>query len=131
MAATVRQRLSHAGTVGLVAAMIVVAAQYFIALPVGDQPPWLAMLAAILVAPSAYVIVPIRDPIEHWLQMEFGSTTIVEASTPFGPAFRMGTEELLVVALGSILIFGIVAYLAEGVTEMIGEGTSGAAIRPR
>lgn len=119
MATTVRQRVSHAGTVGLAAAALVVAAQYFVGLPVGNQPSWLATMVASLVAPSAYVVLPIRDPIEYWLQMEFGTGTLMEATTPFGPALRAGTEDLLLIAFGTIVMFGIVAYLAEGVQEML------------
>ena len=35
-----RERASHAGVVGLVAAVLAVATQYFVALPVGNQPSW-------------------------------------------------------------------------------------------
>jgi hypothetical protein len=121
MATAFRRRLAHAGLVGIFAAGFAVATQYLIAMPVGDQPDWLAMLAMIAMAPSAYVIVPLREPLEQWLQMELGNTAVVEASTPFGPAFRIGTEEMLLVALGTIIMVGLVAYLAEGVQEMLAE----------
>lgn len=121
MATAFRRRLTHAALVGICAAVVAVAAQYFIAMPVGDQPGWLAMLAIIAIAPSAYIIVPLRDPIEQWLQVQLGSGTLVEAATPFGPAFRMGTEDMLLVAFGTIVMVGIVAYLAEGVQEMLAE----------
>jgi hypothetical protein len=107
--------------VGLVAAVVAVALQYFIALPVGNQPNWLAVLSAAAAAPAAYVVVPIREPLEAWIQMEIGGTSLREASTPFGPALRAGTDDFLLIALGTIIMVGIVAYLAEGVQEMIVE----------
>ena len=116
-----RERASHAGVVGLVAAVVAVATQYFVALPVGNQPNWLALFSAITAAPSAYIVVPIRAPIEGWLQMEIGSSSLREAVTPFGPALRAGREDLLLIALGTIIMVGIVAYLAEGVQEMIAD----------
>lgn len=116
-----RERASHAGVVGLVAAIVAVATQYFVALPVGNQPNWLALFSAITAAPSAYIVVPIRAPIEGWLQMEIGSSALHEAATPFGPALRADRDDLLLVALGTIIMVGIVAYLAEGVQEMIAE----------
>ncbi len=121
MTVALRQRVSHAGMVGLVAAVVAVALQYFIALPVGNQPNWLAVLSAAAAAPAAYVVVPIREPLEAWIQMEIGGTSLREASTPFGPALRAGTDDFLLIALGTIIMVGIVAYLAEGVQEMIVE----------
>lgn len=116
-----RERASHAGVVGLVAAILAVATQYFVALPVGNQPDWLALLSAATAAPAAYLVVPVRAPIEGWIQMEIGSTSLREAVTPFGPALRGNREDLLLVALGTIIVVGLVAYLAEGVQEMISE----------
>jgi|CXWL01.1.fsa_nt_gi hypothetical protein len=121
MTTALRQRVSHAGVVGLVAAVVAVATQYFVALPVGNQPNWLAILSAATAAPSAYIVVPIRAPIEGWLQMEIGGTSLREAITPFGPALRADRDELLLIALGTIIMVGIVAYLAEGVQEMVSE----------
>ncbi len=116
-----RERASHAGVVGLVAAVLAVATQYFVALPVGNQPSWMALLSAVTAAPSAYVVVPARAPVEGWLQMEIGAPALREAITPFGPALRADRDDLLLVALGTIIMVGIVAYLAEGVQEMIAE----------
>ncbi len=116
-----RERASHAGVVGLIAAILAVATQYFVALPVGNQPNWLALLSAAAAAPAAYIVVPIRAPIEGWIQMEIGGTALHEAATPFGPAMRADREDLMLVALGTIIMVGIVAYLAEGVQEMVSE----------
>ena len=46
MTIALRQRVSHAGMVGLVAAALAVSIQYFVAFPVGNQPNWLALLSA-------------------------------------------------------------------------------------
>ncbi|MBK9550254.1 MAG: hypothetical protein IPO52_14395 [Gemmatimonadetes bacterium] len=121
MTIALRQRVSHAGMVGLVAAALAVSIQYFVAFPVGNQPNWLALLSAAAAAPSAYVVVPVRAPIEGWIQMEIGGTSLREATTPFGPALRGGTDDFLLIALGTIIMVGIVAYLAEGVQEMVTE----------
>jgi hypothetical protein len=122
MATAFRRRLTHATLVGICAAVVAVATQYFIALPIGNQPDWLELLAMIAIAPSAYIIVPLRDPLEQWLQIQLGTGRVVEASTPFGPAFRIGTEDMLLVGFGTIVMVGIVAYLAEGVQEMMVNG---------
>ena len=121
MASAFRQRVTHAASVGVVAAVVAVAAGYFIALPVGNQPSWLALLAMAAIAPSAYIIVPLRDPIERWLGQNLGTGTLLEVSTPFGPALRASTEDLLLVALGTIVMVSLVAYLAGGVQEMLVE----------
>jgi len=131
MATAFRRRLTHAALVGICAAVVAVATQYFIAMPVGDQPEWLAMLAMIAIAPSAYIIVPLRDAVDAGLQVQLGTGTVIEAATPFGPAFRSGTEDMLLVAFGTIIMVGIVAYLADGVGEMLAERPSAAAVRPR
>lgn len=121
MASAFRQRVIHAASVGVVAAVVAVAAGYFIALPIGNQPSWLALLAMAAIAPSAYIILPLCDPIQHWLGQDLGTHIISEVNTPFGPAMRAGTEDLLLVAFGTILMVGLVAYLANGVQEMLVE----------
>ena len=50
-----RERASHAGVVGLVAAVVAVATQYFVALPVGNQPNWLALFSAMSI-PQRFVM---------------------------------------------------------------------------
>ncbi len=119
MASTIRQRVTNAASVGVVAALLVVAAEYFIALPLGNQPSWLTLLAIAAMAPSSYIIVPLRDPVERWLGQNLGSGKMLEVSTPFGPALRASTEDLLLVAFGTIVMVGLLAYLASGLQEML------------
>jgi hypothetical protein len=104
----------HAATVGLVAAALATAAQYFIAVPVGNQPEWLWTLTMVVAIPSLYVLYPLSD-LFNW---PLPSGTLVEVSTPFGPAFRGSASDLALGALGTMVIVGLVAYLASGLVDI-------------
>lgn len=119
---TVRQRLVRAALVGMAAALVAVAVQYFVGIPVGDQPAWLGTLTLVSAVPAAYVTFPIKDPFERLLDMRLGSGRLFEVETPFGPAFRVGTEDLLLVAFGTLVMVGLAAYLAAGISELYDEG---------
>jgi hypothetical protein len=115
MPSTVRQRMVHAATVGLVAAAVATAAQYFIAVPVGSQPEWLWTLTMLTAIPSLYLAYPVAG----LLNLSLPTRTLVEVNTPFGPALRVAPEDLALVALGTMVIVGLAAYLAHGVDEML------------
>lgn len=115
MSTTVRARMVHAATVGLVAAVVASAAQYFIAIPVGGQPDWLWTLTLLSVVPSLYL----TYPLDGLLDAPLRSGTLVEVATPFGPAFRVAPADIAVVALGTVVVVGLCAYLANGLSEMI------------
>lgn len=121
---TIRQRIVRAAMLGSLAAAVAVAVQYFVGIPVGDQPDWLATLTLVTAVPSAYVTFPLKAPFERLLDFQVGSGRIFEAETPFGPAFRVGTADLMMVAVGTLLMVGLVAYLAAGITEMYDEARS-------
>jgi hypothetical protein len=115
MPSTVRQRMVHAATVGLVAAALATATQYFIAVPVGSQPEWLWTLTMLTAMPSLYLTFPLAD----LLNLPLPSGTLVEVATPFGPALRVAPQDLALVALGTLVIVGLAAYLAHGVDELL------------
>ncbi len=118
---TVRQRAVHAAVVGTTAAALAAALQYFVGIPLGDQPRWLGAITMASAVPSAYVTFPIRDPLERLINMQLGSGRLVEVATPFGPAFRVGTEDIALVALGTLIMVGLVAYLASGLNELFAD----------
>ena len=115
MPSTVRQRMVHAATVGLVAATAATTTQYFVAIPVGSQPEWLWTVTMITAIPSLYFVYPFAD----LLQLPVPSGTLVEVATPFGPALRIPPQDLALVALGTLVMVGLAAYLAKGVSEMM------------
>jgi hypothetical protein len=117
MISTVRQRMVHAATVGLVAAAVATAAQYFVAVPVGGQPEWLWTLTMVTAIPSLYLAYPLAG----LLDLSLPTRTLVEVSTPFGPALRVAPQDLALVALGTLVIVGLAAYLAHGLGEMMAE----------
>lgn len=119
MPATIRTRTTRAALFGMAAALVAVAVQWFIAIPVGSQPDWLAVVTLATAVPAAYFTFPVRDPLETLLGMELGSGRISEVMTPFGPAMRAGTEDIALVALGTLVMVGLTAYLAIGVGEMV------------
>jgi hypothetical protein len=104
-----------------VAATIVASLQYFVATPLGSQPGWLGTLATYSTLPSAYLTYPLSGPVERLLGSPLQSGTLVEVATPFGPAFRTALADIALVALGTIVVVGLVAYLASGIREMIDE----------
>lgn len=114
-----RYRLGRAATFGMLAALVAVAVQWFIGMPVGDQPEWLGYLTLTTAVPSAYLTFPISDPLEALIGMQLGSGRLLEVMTPFGPAMRVGTEDLGLIALGTMVVVGLTAYLAIGVNEMV------------
>ncbi len=116
---TIRERLVHSAAVGTVAAGIAAALQYFVAIPVGDQPRWLSTLALGSGVPSAYVTLPLEGWITALFRVPLGSPRLVEVATPFGPAFRAAPEQIALVALGTIVIVGLADYLGAGVSEMV------------
>lgn len=118
---TFRQRIARATAVGLAAAGFAVAVQYFVGIPVGDQPGWMATLTLVSAVPSAYVTFPLKAPFEELLDLQVASGRIFETQTPFGPAFRIGNLDLLMVAVGTLLMVGLAAYLAAGISEMYDE----------
>jgi len=119
MERTFRYRLVRAATFGMLAAFVAVAVQWFIGIPVGDQPAWLGVVTLTTAVPAAYLTFPISDPLEKLIGMELGSGRLIEAMTPFGPAMRVGTEDLGLIALGTLVVVGLTAYLAIGVNEMV------------
>ncbi len=121
MHAAVRHRMVESSVVGLVAATIVASLQYFVATPLGSQPGWLGTLATYSTLPSAYLTYPLSGPAERLLGAPLQSGTLVEVATPFGPAFRTAMADIALVALGTIVVVGLVAYLASGIREMIDE----------
>lgn len=118
MVMTVRRRAVHAAVVGTVGAAFAAALQYFIGIPLGNQPDWLGTLASVSALPSAYITFPIRDPLERILHMPLGSGRLAEVVTPFGPAFRVGTEDIALVALGTLVMVALADYLATGLSEL-------------
>lgn len=118
---TFRQRIVRAATFGTLAAAVAVAIQYFVGIPVGDQPDWMATLTLVSAVPSAYVTFPLRAPFERLLDLQVGSSRIFETETPFGPAFRVGTGDLWMIAIGTLIMVGLAAYLAAGISEMYDE----------
>lgn len=121
MHVTVRHRMVESSLVGVVAAGIAAALQYFVAMPLGNQPGWLGSLASIAAIPSAYVTYPLNAPAERILGVPLRSGTLVEVTTPFGPAFRSAPTDIALVALGTIIVVGLAAYLASGIREMYDE----------
>lgn len=121
-AITRRQRITRATTVGLLAAAAAAAIQYFVAIPVGGQPDWLWMVTLISAVPSAYLTFPLSDSFQQILQVQLGSGQLAEVSTPFGPALRVGMEDIALVALGTTVMVGLVVYLASGISEIYDEG---------
>ena len=119
MERTFRYRLVRAATFGMLAALVAVAVQWFIGIPVGNQPEWLGYVTMTTAVPSAYLTFPISDPLEALIGMQLGSGRILEVMTPFGPAMRVGTEDLGLLALGTRVVVGLTAYLAIGVNEMV------------
>ena len=119
MERTFRYRLVRAATFGMLAALVAVAVQWFIGIPVGNQPEWLGYVTMTTAVPSAYLTFPISDPLEALIGMQLGSGRILEVMTPFGPAMRVGTEDLGLIALGTLVVVGLTAYLAIGVNEMV------------
>lgn len=113
-----RVRIVRAAVVGIVVAGLAVASQILIGVPVGDQPEWLAYIPLILATPSAYLLFPIQDPLESLIKMRLGSGVTLEGTTPFGPAFLPGVEDLALTAFGTIVVVGLIGYLAMGVQEM-------------
>ena len=118
MSHTFRQRISRATGVGEFGAGIVVAAQYFIGIPVGHQPEWLGTLAATAVLPAQYVLIPFANPLNRLLGSSAGHGVLLESTTPFGPAMRFETGDLALVALATLIIVGLVDYAAQGVAEL-------------
>jgi hypothetical protein len=116
-----RHRVTHAATVGMVAAALAVATQYFIALPIGDQPSWMLVLAMVAASPAAYALIPLQGIVQGWFGQDLGTGYVMQVTTPFGPALRGGTEDLLLLALGTIVMVGLVAYAAAGIQEMMDE----------
>lgn len=119
MERTVRYRLGRAATFGMLAALVAVAVQWFVGIPVGSQPEWLGIVTITTAVPSAYLTFPISDPFEKLIGVELGSGRLLEVMTPFGPAMRVGTEDLGLIALGTLVVVGLTAYLAIGVNEMV------------
>jgi hypothetical protein len=119
MHVAVRHRMVESSVVGVVAATITAGLQYFVAIPLGNQPGWLGSLASYSALPSAYLTYPLNLPAERLLGAPLQSGTLVEVTTPFGPAFRAALSDIALVALGTIVIVGLVAYLASGIREMI------------
>jgi hypothetical protein len=95
--------------------VVATAAQYFIAVPVGSQPEWLWTLTMLVAVPSLYVTYPLAD----FFNWSLPSGTLVEVTTPFGPAFRVSAADLAMVALGTMVIVGLVTYLANGLAEFL------------
>lgn len=118
---TFRQRILRAATVGVTASAVAVAIQYFVGIPVGGQPEWMATLTLVSAVPSAYVTFPLQAPFERLLDLRVGTGHIFEVETPFGPAFRIGSDEMAMVAIGTLLMVGLAAYLAAGISEMYDE----------
>ena len=65
--------------------------------------------------PSLYFAYPFAD----LLQLPVPSGTLVEVATPFGPALRVAPQDLALVALGTMVVVGLAAYLANGVRELL------------
>ncbi len=116
-----RHRVTHAVTVGMIAAALVVATQYFIALPIGGQPIWMVVLALATATPAAYVMLPLQSVVERVAGQQLGTGYMIEVTTPFGPALRATTEDLLLMALGTIVMVGLVSYAAAGIQELVDE----------
>jgi hypothetical protein len=104
----------------MVAAIAALGVQYFVANPAGDQPDWLATLTLLSGLPAAYVIQPLRGPLDAVLPPP-GSHRFLEVETAFGPAFRASRDEMMLIALGTVVMVGLVAYLASGLSEMVSE----------
>lgn len=121
MHTAIRHRMVQSMVVGIVAAAIAVALQYFVAIPLGTQPRWLGSLTTASAVPSAYLTFPLTDPVERWLGGPLASGTLSEVSTPFGPAFRIAPQDFAWIALGTIVVVGLVAYLASGLRELYDE----------
>lgn len=119
MSGEIRRRISRAGQYGLVATLIAIAVQWFIAIPVGNQPEWLGLVTLTVTVPSAYITVPVADLLERLVGMTLGNGTIVEVVTPFGPAMRAAIDDVALIGLGTLLMVGLAAYLAIGINEMI------------
>lgn len=113
-----RVRIVRAAALGIAVAALAVASQVLIGVPVGDQPDWLAYIPLILATPSAYLLFPIQDPLESLIRMRLGSGATLEGSTPFGPAFLPGIEDLALTAFGTIVVVGLIGYFAIGVREL-------------
>ncbi|HRP07266.1 MAG TPA: hypothetical protein PLL69_02145 [Gemmatimonadales bacterium] len=122
VATTRRQRITRATAAGLIAAAVASAIQYFVAIPVGGQPDWLWMVTLLSAVPSAYLTFPLSDSFQQIMQVRLGSGQLVEVSTPFGPALRVGMEDIALVALGTTVMIGLVVYLASGISELYDEG---------
>ena len=115
MSSTVRERMVHAATVGLVAASAATATQYFVAIPVGSQPEWLWTITMLSAIPSLYVVYPLAD----LLNLPVPSGTLIEVATPFGPALRIAPQDFALVALGTLVMVGLAAYLANGISDLM------------
>lgn len=119
MSGEFRGRVGRAAQFGLLAMVVVVLVQWFVGIPVGDQPGWLGVVALAAAVPAAYVTVPVSEPLERLIGMELGSGRIIEVATPFGPAMRGGIEDVALIGFGTLLMVGLAAYLAIGVNEMV------------
>jgi hypothetical protein len=121
MHVAVRHRMTESGLIGVVAAAVASALQYFVAMPLGDQPGWLGWISSAAAVPSAYLTYPLSGPSERYLGFSLQSGTLVEVTTPFGPAFRAAPIDIAVVACGTVVMVGLAAYLASGLREMYDE----------
>jgi len=115
---TFRQRVRQATGVGELGAGITVAAQYFIGMPVGHQPEWLGAVAATAALPAQYVLIPFAGPLQRLLGPSAGHGALLESATPFGPAMRFEMADIALVALATVIIVGLVDYVAQGVAEL-------------
>jgi hypothetical protein len=115
---TIRQRILQAAGIGEIGAGFAVAAQYFIGMPVGHQPEWLGTVASVAIVPAQYILVPFADPLKRLMGSAVGDGVLFESVTPFGPAMRFEMGHLALLALATLIIVGLVDYLAQGVVEL-------------
>lgn len=116
MMGTFRKRVSHATCAGLLGAGVTVCTQLLVGIPVGRQPDWLTTLSSGTMMPAQYVLYPLSSVLGRVLGT--GDGRLLEATTPFGPALRLDLPALALVALATIVMVGLVDYLAQGVTAL-------------
>lgn len=119
MSQSLRQRLTRAAATGVVGAGFAAAAQYFIALPIGNQPQWLGTLASLAAVPAAYVTYPLSMLFETLTHHRLLDGRLLETSTPFGPAMRPELGDIALIAMGTVVTVGLAAYLAQGMSELL------------
>lgn len=119
MSQTIRQRFTRAAATGVIGAGIAAAAQYFIALPIGNQPQWMGTVASLAAVPAGYVTYPLSMALEAIAHRPLLDGRLLEATTPFGPAMRPELGDIALIALGTIVTVGLAAYLAQRMSEML------------